>query len=127
MFPPYTLNGRDQQLRIRLHPQTAYAGDIDGVLANGHGLHESGFGIDHRAPQQLRFSSVADVRTELRKFGYRDVINLVVDDHRLFRGTNGSVVESFGGDDIHDGHVELRGLFQINRRIAGTHTQGRLA
>ena len=127
MFAAHALNRRDQQLGVRLDRQTDHAGDIGGLLADRHGLHESGFGIDHRAPQQLRFFLVADVRAQVRKFLQRDVIDLVVDHHRLLGGADGSVVERLGGDDVHHGHVQVRGFFQVDRRIARPHTQGRLA
>ena len=69
MFAAYALNGCDQQLRLRLYPQAAHARDIGGALADGHGLHDSGFRIDHHAPEQLRLFFVADVGTELGEFG----------------------------------------------------------
>ena len=67
MFAADALNRRNQELGVRLDRKTDHAGDIGGFLADCHGLHESGLGIDHRAPQQLRLFLIADVRAQVRK------------------------------------------------------------
>src|ERR1017187_5868497 len=72
-------------------------------------------------------SSSGNLRTWVRKFPDDEVIDLIVDDHGLFRRANGSVIESLGGDDIHHRHIQLRRFFQVDRRIARPHTQGRFA
>ena len=127
MVGPHAQNGRDQQLGAGFDAQTDHAGDIGGLLSDRHGTHGAGLRIDYRPPQQLRLPRVADVRAELREFPDDGVINLVIDDHRLFGGANGSVVEGLGGDDVHHGHVQLRRLLQVDRRVARSHAQGRLA
>ena len=127
MFATHTLNRRDQEFGVRLHGKTDHAGDIGGFLADCHRLHESGFGVDHRARQQRRLFLVADVRAQLREFPQHPIINLIIDHHRLLRSANRSIVEGLGGDDVYDGHIQIGRPFQIDRRIARAHAKGWLA
>ena len=83
MFAAYTLNRRNQEFGVRLDRKADQAGDIGGFLADCQRLHESGFGIDHRARQQFRLFLIADVRAQVGKFLQHQVINLIIDHHRL--------------------------------------------
>ena len=55
-----------------------------------------------------------------------DVINLVVYYHRLLRGTNSSVIEGFGDDNVHHGHTHVGRFFQIDWRVARPYAQSGL-
>ncbi len=55
------------------------------------------------------------------------IVDFIVDDDGLFGGADGAVVEGLRGDDVHHGHVQVGGFFQIDRRVARTHAQRRLA
>ena len=78
-------------------------------------------------PSSFGLFLVADVRAQLREFLQHEVIDLIVDHHRLLRGADGSVVERLGEDDVHHRHIQVRRFFQIDRRIARPYAQGRLA
>jgi len=127
MVRAYSLDRRDQEFCIRRDRETGCARDVDSFLSDCHGLHGAGFGIDHGAPELPGFFLVADVGAQIRKFLQHQVIDLVIDHHRLLGGADGSVVEGLGGDDVHDRHVEIGSLLQIDGRIACSHSQGRLA
>ena len=121
------MNGRNQELGIRLHRQSGEASDVGGLLADGHGLHESGCGVNDGASQQFRLSLVADVRAKAGKLLESDVVDFIVHNHGLLGGADGSVVEGLGGDDIHHRHVQVRAFFQIDRGVARPHAQRGLA
>ena len=123
MFPADALDRRNQELGFRLHGKADDAGDVRGFLADCHRLHGAGFGIDDRALQQRRFFLVADVRAQIREFLQDEVVDLVVDHHRLLGGADRSVVEGLRSEDVHHGHIQVGRFFQIHRCIARSDAQ----
>ena len=115
MFAAYALNGRDQEFCVWLDCQTYHASDVDSSLPHSRGLHIPRLGINDSAPQQLCFFLVANVCAQFREFLQNLVMNLGIDDYRLFRGTNRSVVEGLGGNDVHYRHIQVGGLLQVHR------------
>ena len=83
MFAAYALNRRNQEFGVRLDRKTDQAGDIGGLLADCHGLHEPRLGIDHRAPSSSVSFSLQMCAPRSANFFSTDVINLIVDHHRL--------------------------------------------
>ena len=124
MFAAHALNRRNQEFGARLNGKSCQTGDIASLLPDCHGLHEPGIRIDDRARQQFRLFLIADVRAQFRKFLQHDVINLIVDYRRLLGGTDGSVIEGFGEDDVRHSRIQVSRFFQIDRSVARPHTQG---
>src|SRR6202142_1367877 len=127
IFAANALNRRNQKFGVRLYYQTGKTGDVGSLLPDGQGAHESGLRIDDRTLQQFRLFLVADVRAQFRKFVEDVVIDLVVDHQSLFGSADGSVIEGLGEDDVDDSRAQVRGLFQIDRRVSRSHAQGWLA
>ena len=67
------------------------------------------------------------MRAELRKFLQHEVIDLIIDHHRLLGGANRPVIEGLGRNNVYYGHIQVGRFFQIDWRIAGPYTERRFA
>src|SRR5215471_4513991 len=107
MFTTYALYRRNEELSVRLHREADESGDIRSLLAHSHRLHESGLRIDYSALKDLRLFLIADMRTQLGKLLQHGVVYLVINDYRLLRSTDRTVIEGLRDNDVHHRGVQV--------------------
>src|SRR6185369_6728510 len=126
MLTAHSLNRGDQQLGMGRHRKPDHAGNIGGLLAHGDGPGEARVGVDDGAAKQGGLFGAADIGSQFGELLESEVVDFVIDHHSLLGGADGSVVEGLGSDDVHHSHVEVGGLLEVDRGVAGAYAERRL-